>query len=240
MRRTTKLAILGAATALVGAVSCNGGPGGLIDPGNEGWDYDHGNLSQRERAPDLDDNATNSQLPVDGLPANTKDTPPTNGGGTGATTFTCSGIYECVLTGRVTNCVSSSGGPETCSQGQTVTVRVKIELQEKNGTCFIGEAVLEPNGTLRGDDADEVGTWTRQGNGIYITAGESTGFCYPSSGPVGVVDINGQTPSGSSGSGSGGGAGSSTGSSSDGNGDISIDPGTGEEGSSSSSSGSGG
>jgi hypothetical protein len=239
MRRTKNLVIATAVTAVIGVVSCDGGAGG-VDPSIGSWDYDRGELSQRERpVGGTADPPTNSEQPIDDLPSK-NDNPPVTGGTTGGQAFVCSGIFECLLSGRTQTCITTNG-ERNCTPGQIVTIRVRIELQEVGGVCFVGDAVLEPNGTFRGDDDDEVGTWTRQGNGFYIQAGESAGLCVPSSGPVGLVDVDGQTASGtgSSTSSSGGSddqAGSSS-SSSSGQGNISIDPGTGQDGSSTSSSG---
>lgn len=195
MRRTTKLGIVTSVVSIAGVISCNGGTGAFAIS-SDGWDSDHGNLSQRERpVGGEDDPATNSALPSDQLP-DKKDNAPVSGGGTGGGTFVCAGIYECLLSGRSQTCTTTSDGERNCTPGQLVNIRVRIELKESGGVCFIGEARLEPNGVLRGDDADEVGTWTRQGNGIYITAGETSGLCVPSSGPVGLVGDDGKTVSG--------------------------------------------
>jgi hypothetical protein len=238
MRATTKLAIVTAVTAVIGVVSCDGGTGALAYSA-DGWDSDHGNLSQRERPLGAQDPPSNSEQPTDRLP-DTKDDPPVTGGGTGGGTFVCAGIFECVLTGSTRTCTTTNDGESNCTQGQTLTFRVRIALNEVNGQCMAGEAVLEPNGTFRGEDDDDVGTWTRQGNGFFIQVGESSGLCVPSSGPVGLVGADGQTVSGSgssSTSSSSTSSSSTSSSSSSGQGDISIDPGTGQDGSSTSSSG---
>lgn len=239
MRRTTKLGIVTAVLSVAGLISCNGG-GGAFSISTDGWDSDHGNISQRERpVGGTADPATNSAQPTDQLP-DKKDNAPVTGGGSGGGTFVCAGIYECLLTGRAQSCTTTSDGEQNCTQGQLVSIRVRIALKEEGGACFIGKARLEPNGTLRGDDADEVGTWTRQGTGIYISAGETTGLCVPSSGPEGLVGDDGKTVSGtgsSSSSSSSSTSSTSSTSSSSGNGNISIDPGTGQNGSTTSSSG---
>lgn len=233
MRRTTKLGIVTSVVSIAGVVACNGGTG-AVSISNDGWDSDRGNLSERERpVGGTVDPATNSAQPSDQLP-DSKDNAPVTGGGTGGGVFVCAGIYECLLSGRSETCTTTRDGERNCTPGQVVNIRVRIELKESNGVCFIGEARLEPNGTLRGDDADEVGTWTRQGNGIFINAGETSGLCVPSSGPVGLVGDDGKVVSGT-GSSSSSSSTSST-SSSSGNDDISIDPGTGQDESSSSGS----
>lgn len=228
MKRTSRLAIGTGVTAIVGLVSCNGGVGG-IDPTNGGWDDDKGTLSQRERPFGAQDSPQSSEQPPDRVP-DRNDNPPVTGGGSGGGTFVCSGIYECVLTGRARTCVTGSDGEQNCSPSQVVTIRVRLPLEEKGGVCFIGEAVLEPNGVILDEDQKAAGTWTRQGNGIYIQAGESSGSCFPSSGPVGIVGSDGSSREGSGASSS-----STSSSSSSSSGDISIDPGTGQDGSSSSS-----
>ena len=194
MRRTSRLTIVPGVLALVGLVACDGG-GGVLPSMPGQWDYDRGSLSERERPLAGQDSPKNAELPPDLVPDRDDDAKVT-GGGTGGITFLCQGIYECSITGRLRTCTSSSDGVSNCVEGQIVTVRGRIELEEKNGVCYADEAILEPNGTFRGEDSDQVGTWTRQGTGFFIRVGEAFGTCYPSTGPVGIIGFDGQSTSG--------------------------------------------
>lgn len=212
MRRTGRFVCLTVAS-VAGLLACNGGVGSVSDLGG-GWDDDHGLRSQRERPPGT------TETPLDtseSPPRRGREPSPSNGGGA----LVCSGIYECLLTGESRTCVSTNDGPTNCTSNGKVTLRIRIALSEKNGVCFIGEAALLPDGTLKGGDDDETGRWALRGNQIYISADQVEGYCYPSSGPVGLVGSDGNVVEGS---------GSSSSSSSSSSGDISIDPGTGQDG----------
>lgn len=227
MRRTIKLSSV---TSLCGVglllVACKGG-GGTLDEIWNGWDEDHGNLSQRERPLDDRERPSNGSMAADTLP-NKKDPSP----GFGPGNLVCGGTYECVLTGNSQSCTTVNG-QKTCSPPTRITIRVRIKLKEKNGECLIGEATLEPNGVIRGEDGDQVGEWFLRGDQIIIKAGEEAeGTCIPATGPEGLVGIDGlgSEGTGSSGQSGSGGTGSSTSSSSSSSssGDISIDPGPGQ------------
>lgn len=234
MRRTSKPAAVASIVFVSGLLfACTGGGGALPDSLIGSWENDKGLRNARE-------------LPIgeQEKPLDTREDPPSRasdspsnfagiGGTGGGGTLACSGIVECVLTGVSETCITSNGQTD-CKQGGKITFRLRIELKEKNGLCTIGNATLEPDGTFRGDDEDEVGKWSVRGNQLYLSGDNFEGYCFPSSGPVGLIGDDGKVISGSgSSSSSSSSSTSSSGSppSSSGagttssSGDISIDPG---------------
>lgn len=170
--------ILFASTALVGAIACSGGGGGM--PGQwDGWDYQTGKWDDRERPQSGLDNVFPSEgrevPPISGDPA-------PNGGGS----LNCPSFFQCEFSGPITICISGSTGSEAGTSEQCTTTDVHdfsfpVALENKDGVCVAGDAIFEPGGALlntkKGGAPVVVARWFVNGSTLVLTNGQVTLVC---------------------------------------------------------------